>query len=240
MLGITHGTQSAPGTFAGNYYWFTVAHPEFCPHSLVDPLTREKHRFPILPDQPSKALRNLAGGVETNNRAGGVYQVEIVGMSEDFWAYPDWWYANLQEFLLEESAYAGVTFEFKRGNTRATFAEWDGPLDNIWYGHWFVPENDHWDPGTLDYDRLEATVITPQDAATIAAAVWSHPVKAVEDDLVTEFDHPASSVLGWDHKESKTTRFAVAQLGPAPAPGFNLQTVPNELLLAEVSRRFNL
>jgi len=177
--------------------------------------------------------------VETNNRPGGVHQVEIVGMSEDFWVYPDWWYANLAEMLREESEYAGIAFDFWKDPTRFTFEQWNAPMESIWYGHVNVPENDHWDPGTLDFDRLEADVITPEDAAAIAQAVWAHPVKAIDDNLSSESDYRADAVLGWAHQEGKTLRIRGVHLESAQ-PSFNLQTVPDELLLAEVARRFRV
>jgi hypothetical protein len=237
MIGILHATQNPPDAFIGNYRWFTDVHPEWAPNTLISPLTMERFRF-IPAGVPSKALRNLDGGVETNHRPGGVHQVEIVCMSEDVWAYPDWWYANLQQMLREESEYAGIPYDFWTDPTRFTMAEWDAYLEPMWYRHSNVPENNHTDPGTLDYNRLENLVITPQDLSAVAKAVWEYKIPAVADDLVTESPFPAGSVLSWDHKESKTVRIKGSQA--AAGAQFSLQSVSDELLLAEVARRFKL
>lgn len=238
MIGILHTTESMPGTFPGLLNWFWV-YPDSAPHVLYDPWTEERY-FYFLPHLPSKSLRNLPGGVETNNRPGGVYQVEIVGYAGDVWAYPDWWYANLARFLQEVGAIAGVEYRFWRDPTRFTFAEWSAPLEPIWYRHSNVPENDHWDPGTLDYDRLENFMLSPGDAQQIAAAVWAHQLPAINDDLVSTSQHPAGSILSWDHQEGKISRINGVKIqGGAPST-LDLTTVPSALLLAEVARRFQV
>lgn len=172
-IGMLHTTQSAPGTFDGNVNWFTNIHPEYAPHWLIDPLTQEKRQFTAY-SAPSKALRNLSGGVETNNRPGGVIQVEIVGMAEDLHAYPDWWYENLAQFLREISAEAGIAYQFHTDPARFTFEEWSDPSLAGWYGHVNVPENDHWDPGTLDYAQLAEEIMTTADL-NLSQLVQAHP-----------------------------------------------------------------
>lgn len=168
-IGLLHGTQSQPGTFAGNYYWFTVMHPEYAPNTLIDPSTRERIRL-IPAGAPSKALRNLLGGVETNNRPGGVHQVEIVGMSEDFWSYSEQWYANCAQMLQEEADYAGFPCVFHADPTRFTFEQWYDPSLKGWYGHCNVPENDHWDPGTINFSKLERLM-----ALDLTQIIYAHP-----------------------------------------------------------------
>jgi len=237
VIGILHATQNPPDAFIGNVIWFTYVHPEYAPNTLICPLTMERHRF-IPAGEPSKALVNKPGGVETNNRPGGVHQVEIVGMSEDFWAYPDEWYANLAQQLHEECEYAGLNFEFWRDATRFTFEEWDALRSGIWYRHSNTPENDHTDPGTLDYDRLENTVITPEDATLIAEAVWNRKIPLIDDNLTTTHDFTAREGLTYTHKEAKTVRIKGGQA--AAAPPADIQVISDELLLAEVARRFRL
>lgn len=170
--GLLHTTESDPGTFAGNYFWFTVAHPEWAPHWLIDPSTKEKTRF-VPNDQPSKALRNLPGGVETNNRPGGLIQVEIVGRAADVGNYPLEWYANLAQFLREISDEAGIAYVFDESTVRMTFEEWMSPWIG-WTGHVRVPENDHWDPGTLRYDLLRL-LETPMSDLNLNQIVFAHP-----------------------------------------------------------------
>lgn len=168
-IGALHTTESDPGTFAGNYFWFTVSHPEWAPNTLIDPSTKQRVRFTPA-GQPSKALRNLPGGVETNNRPGGVHQVEIVGRAADIGGYSDAWYVQCALMLQEEADYAGFPNVFHHDPTRFTLQEWyELPLIG-WYGHCNVPENDHWDPGTLDYAKLEQLM-----ALDLTQTIYAHP-----------------------------------------------------------------
>lgn len=231
-LGLLHATQSQPGTMPGIINWFTNIHPEYAPHTAYDPLEDWDWRSGIPWDQPSKALRNLDGGVETNNRPGGVVQVEIIGFSADFYAYPDWWYARLRDYLEQISQEAGIAHTFHADPRRLTFAEWMDPALRGWYSHINVPENDHTDPGTLRFDLLEPTVITPDDAATIAAAVWAAPIPLKDDNLTTARNYPAREALSYAHEEAKTVRIKGV---PVAAP--DLKSVPTSVLLAELARR---
>lgn len=215
MLGMLHGTQSAPNTFPGNYFWFTVSHPEYAPHALFDPMTKERAFF-VPPDRPSKSLRNLAGGVETNNRPGGVYQVEIVGMSQDFGQYPDWWYDNLREFLREIEAMTGIKPVFVDHQRRFTFDEWMSPDLEGWYAHYNVPENDHWDTGTLDLTRL--TPEEPEMELTDPVKLRNH--RADGSFTGTFTDAPFSAAVEWTHDAAEEAR---AQAKMANAIAGNLQ-----------------
>lgn len=238
MIGILHLTQNVPGpgVFEGNVTWFTDTHPEWCPNTLIDPRTRQRWR-PIPAGVPSKALVNLPGGVETNNRPGGVHQVEIVGRTPDCAGYSAEWYAVLNEMLEEEAEYAGIYNLFWDSPDRMTLAEWMTNLGPIWYQHKHVPENNHTDCGTLRLDLLGATVITPEDAKAIAAAVWNTQVPLIDDDLVGTHDFTAHEGLTYAHKEAKTIRI---KYGAPPVAANDLQTVPDALLLAEVARRFRV
>jgi hypothetical protein len=153
MIGILHITATPPGTIAGNIDWFTVKHPDYAPHVLVDPSTGEIWRSGIPDDRPSKALLHPPGMPETNNRSGGVYQVEIVAEAWAVGSYDDEWYAWLRGFLRGEGVRVGIAWEFDVAAPRFTWDEWAAPLEG-WFGHNKVPGNDHPCPTNLDVTRL--------------------------------------------------------------------------------------
>lgn len=237
-LGLLHTTESDPGTFAGNYFWFTVSHPEYAPNTLIDPSTRERVRF-LPAGVPSKALRNLAGGVETNNRTGGVHQIEIVARAADVGGYSLEWYKACAEMLAEESAYAGVRNRYWGSKERMTFSQWVDFLEPIWYGHENVPENDHWDPGTLRLDLLLPKA--PQMELETPLDLHEHDIHG---NPTVVLHSNVGNTLSFIHDDTARTLGSVRDLHAkvdALAPvTTNLQTVPDELLLAEVARRFRL
>lgn len=152
-IGIAHiTTNRGPGVFEGNVRWFTEVHPEYAPHDLVDP---EFHKEIQLVDYalPSKALRNLDGGVETNNRPGGVYQFEIVA-EEQCHDYSDEWYAWLDDWWRKKAAALSIPYVIYPTTERFTFDEWMNPSLRGFYRHINVPENDHRCSWLLDLSRL--------------------------------------------------------------------------------------
>jgi hypothetical protein len=151
-----------------------------CPHLTVDPETRELFQHVPL-DRSSYALRNLAGGCETNTT--GIIQIEIVGYAADTWS----WSPERLKWLGEEVL--APIFEacpsIPRGpvysGPRMTCAEWD-----VWSGgqcgHRDVPENDHWDPGDLDLSQIVAyatgddMALSDEDVTRIVEAVMARPL----------------------------------------------------------------
>lgn len=157
-VGVDHTTESSviPGSFSRGI-------PHMCPGA-----PRLGAR-PILTQwlplgQYGTALENHAGGVETNRWIR--MQIEIVGFS----SLEPWLPANkelrvilasLYEFaeqelgIPERSAYKtelgpGVwAVESNPHRVAAKFGKEAG-----WFGHVDVPENDHWDPGSLKRDVL--------------------------------------------------------------------------------------
>ena len=122
-------------------------------------------------DVSSRALRNLAGGVETNTL--NIGQVEIVGTCDPAthakWAkagvqhlymaeLPDWAIRDLATFAKWANANHGVplssglTFKaypssYGANGVRMTGSQWNN--FNGHCGHQHVPENDHGDPGAF-------------------------------------------------------------------------------------------
>lgn len=120
-------------------------------------------------DTSSRALRNLAGGVQTNTL--NVCQVEIVGTCDPAahakWGstphlympeLPDWAVRDLAEFARwahEQHAVplsSGLTFKaypssYGNSSVRMNGAQWTSFKGHC--GHQHVPENDHGDPGSF-------------------------------------------------------------------------------------------
>ena len=163
-------------------------------------------------DRSSRALVNLAGGVETNTL--NVVQVELVGTCDPathtrwgsaehvFWPEaPEWALAELAVFLRWMNAQHGVplvgpskwpaypTSYGNGGGQRMSFAQW-GAFKGV-CGHMHVPENAHGDPGSLDCNRL------------IALAKGT-PTPPPEEDTMPTADEFAKAV--WDHPISNRFR----------------------------------
>lgn len=145
-------------------------------------------------DRSSRALVNLSGGVATNTL--NVCQVELVGTcdpsthkkwgsaSHIFWPEaPDWALAEVAAFLKWMNDQHGVPLT---GPSRwlaypssygATSARMSGPAWNDFSGicgHQHVPENDHGDPGSIDFPKL------------IALAKGAAPAEETDVPLTTE------------------------------------------------------
>lgn len=136
------------------------------PHGTLDlSLRRAVQHLPL--SRSATAVRNLAGGVETN-RVGRTIQLEIVGFSAHSGSESDDELRFLARCLVDIER-AGVTFTFDgpaqhpyppengirldgREPWRFTFAEWLS--FNGVCGHQNVPENVHGDPGALDMPKV--------------------------------------------------------------------------------------
>ena len=153
-------------------------------------------------DRSSRALVNVAGGVQTNTN--NVCQVELVGTCDPathtkwgssqhiYWPQaPDWALAEVAAFLRWMNANHGVpltgpskwpAYPASYGNgsgQRMTGTQWNAFKGVC--GHMHVTENDHGDPGAIDFPTLIALAtgdtieedpmagITKQD---IYDAVW--------------------------------------------------------------------
>jgi hypothetical protein len=110
-------------------------------------------------ERGDRSLKNLPGGVETNNRP-GVWQLEIVGFAEDMPTYGDTWYRSLAAMVVQICDAKGIPKRFPypfvpyprsygfRAAQRLTGHQWLACSGII--GHQHVPENDHGDPGDLN------------------------------------------------------------------------------------------
>lgn len=237
-LGVLHTTESDPGSFRGVANFFD-RNPGSVPHVLYDPSTGEVLQF-LAADEPAKALRNLPGGVETNRRDGGVFQVEIVGRASECGGYDDEWYSRLQAFLVQWSTLLRIPYSFYDG-PRLTPAQWSA-VEPQWYGHAHVPENDHSDPGTLDLARLRIP-LQPEQEAVVAALEDVTPITIYPGGDRTKASQktPLTSAIAYAvdasaQAEANTLQIlaAIKLLQPV-AP--SIRTFTTAELLAELVRR---
>ncbi len=130
-------------------------------------------------DSPAKALWNEKGGVETNRRAGNVWQIEIVWRAGNA--------RNMPDLLLNRLAQT-VRFIRSQGEVPlagppqgwwmpGTIAVVDSPLRFSWAdwnayagfcAHANVPENDHWDAGDFPWDRFVQILTQSEGGLTMA------------------------------------------------------------------------
>jgi len=126
-------------------------------HRVYNPTNNET--IQLVPwNQPARSLRNLTGGVETNNRP-NVYQLEIVGHAEAIPTYDPLWYENLAVEILWICDELDIPRTFpapfipypasygKHNGIRLTNTDWLNATGII--GHCHVPENTHGDPGDI-------------------------------------------------------------------------------------------
>ncbi len=169
---VLHSTETdGPASYNGTEPHFEV---------YVSPIGGVQIRQFIALSNTAKALYNAAGGVETNRRAGHVIQIEIVGRAGQAQDWPD---AKLQavakvvRWIREQLPFAlniprhgfrgageGIVLASEDSPIRFTFAEWNA-FEGI-CGHQHLPENDHWDPGRINIQRLLVLIQEEDDMTT--------------------------------------------------------------------------
>ncbi|MFI9154478.1 hypothetical protein [Streptomyces sp. NPDC053367] len=222
VLHTTEGT-SLPSYGGGGSAPNLTARPDFAAKRLV-----WFQHFDI--DVSSRALRNLSGGVETNTL--NVCQVELVGTCDPtthqrwqaagvahiYWPEaPDWALRDVAAFLRWMNAEHGVPLVGpsrwpaypssygSAGGQRMSGAQWTG-FSGV-CGHMHVPENDHGDPGAIDFPKLIALAkgsttpseeddmaLSAEDKAWIEAAIRRLvPVAVLNTDNVLKNPNPATA-----------------------------------------------
>lgn len=241
-IGILHTTESDPGTATAVVEYLHRISAE--PNYVIDPSTGVVLHLPQA-DAYAKALRHLAGQPETNRRAGGVIQVEIVGRASECGGYGPEWYAVLRDQLAEISLAHGITWQYREDKTRLTNDEWVNlPLEG-WLGHCHVPQNDHSDPGTLQTRRIFTTPLEPQGLSDMAALQDTTPIEyhpagdrsqpAKADPIVNAIGYIVDSAA---NAEAVALRIeAKVNALSQPVQLSDIRTVPTAALLAEVARR---
>jgi len=172
-------------------------------------------------DRSSRALVNLAGGVETNTL--NVCQVELVGTCDPathkkwtaagqqhvYWPEaPDWALAGVADFLRWLHAEHGVPLSGpakwpaypgsygKSNGARMTAEQWLAFKGVC--GHLHVVENEHGDPGAIDFPKLIAlakgsTVPEEDDVALTDADITKIATRVLTLDGVIDNPNPATA-----------------------------------------------
>lgn len=225
-VGVIHTTEgtSLPwydgGAKAPNY----TATPDFGKQRLI-----WTQHYPDT--MSSRALRNESGGVETNTL--NCIQIELVGTCDPgtsekwkaagrnhiFWAdAPQWALDEVAEFVALKNRERGIRIEGpeqineawaaypasygKGASQRFSFAQWKNFYG--WCGHQHVPENDHGDPGRLNWAYIETkakAIVSGKPTTTPPGASPVTPKELLEmelDDVVVAASggKPAVTVRG--------------------------------------------
>lgn len=111
----------------------------------------------------SRALRNKAGGVQTNRQGDVCLNIVVVGDAADAHLWSDAMINELNEFanwakmkfnipLIHPAPIGGSNCYGESSPCRLTNQQWINYTG--WCGHQNVPENTHWDPGFADWGRI--------------------------------------------------------------------------------------
>ena len=183
-------------------------------------------------DVSSRALVNKAGGVETNTanavqielvgtcdeRKAETWDGKRAGVDYLFWPdAPDWALAELAKFVKWTHDEHGIQLRsavtwkpYNKGQVggsygpsngvRLTGAQWNAYYG--WLGHQHVPENDHGDPGNLNFARVlaHATGITPEPPEGDMALNTDDVRKIFETDGILsspDYDKDPAGDLHW-------------------------------------------
>ena len=137
------------------------------PHITYDPTTRLSTQHTDL-NTAARALRNEAGGVETNRA--NAYQLEVICYSAKHIADQSpsrLWVGDLEDTAYDDirdlAGFLNIPLVWP-GHQALSYAEANAPgfrmAGSDWLdfhgvvGHQHVPENTHWDPGAFDWTRL--------------------------------------------------------------------------------------
>ncbi len=171
---VLHTTESSgPASYSGTHPHFEVFDTGSA--DLLDGTIQF-----IALDRTAKALYNGPGGTETNRRRGRIFQIEIVwragrapemsdGLLRRVAAVIRFLRAEYPALRLEAPPVGFHGAEFGTiavddSPLRFSFADWED-FGGI-CGHQHVPENDHWDPGKINFARLVELVLDGAPPAT--------------------------------------------------------------------------
>lgn len=157
--GVLHTTESRDYTPSTTTYYGHSNPPHFTLAMTSDKAVIYQH-YSI--NVAARALANPPGGVQTNRQSS--IQIEIAWTAKDIGHLPDIMVAKLKRWMRWVEAQTGIkqvapkffgSEAYGHGSAaRMSAEEWNS--FNDWCGHQHVPENDHWDPGKIDMQRLFA------------------------------------------------------------------------------------
>lgn len=198
---LLHDTEGS--TIAGAVAAFT--NHNSWPTMTVD-CRRRKAQQHIPFNRAARALRNEAGGVQTNREGTYLVQIEIVGFANNrdgsmFGSLADYdWFGR--EIVGPICRTLGIPVRStvrwvpypdsygKGASQRLSGAAWDA-YDGV-LGHQHCPENDHGDPGLIDISRI----LRAAGASTPVQEDDMTPAQAKQlSDLVVTVDHIADRLI---------------------------------------------
>lgn len=179
--GVLHRTEGA--TYAGALGAYKSKRS--APHYTVQGLRVWQH---IPMSRAARAMQNLEGGVQTNRIR--CWQIEVVGFSADSIWDPDTIITTreLMKWIEGETGVRPTAPRFLSNKdgfiarldapqrmSNSAWMSWDG-----WCGHQHVPENTHWDPGTLPITQLLVRgELTPENPKPQGAPMANAPFVAM-------------------------------------------------------------
>ena len=165
---VIHTTESTSYPKSRDTYYGHQSWPHFTIHNGLI-----YQHIPI--GRAARALKNTAGGVETN--ADRAVQVEVAWKAEQAEQMPEKLLDAIRRLGLWVSAETGMPWQATvrfvgpeerpygvNAKQRMSHRTWDN-YEGV-CGHQHVPENDHWDPGHIDIAYLTAVEendVTPQE-----------------------------------------------------------------------------
>jgi peptidoglycan hydrolase-like protein with peptidoglycan-binding domain len=165
---VNHSTEGPPGSIAGTISLFKSS-PASCPHFMIDPMGTHR-RVQFIPWTWSAcALRGGAGGWQTNR--GRAVQMEICGYARDSANWSDdalWIIADTIADVIKDGCPIdpnNMPDDFGLRGTLATMSSPQRMSWEAWRGfdgvtaHVRVPNNDHWDCGTINSHRLRELIL---------------------------------------------------------------------------------
>jgi hypothetical protein len=190
-------------SYAGHQYWPTAS---LAPHNISGDWTIYNH-LPL--NRTGAALKNLAGGVETNND--GVIQIEICSYAAEGPDVPDACLDVLADWLQWVHNQTGISLDFiddfheyppedgyRLGHEpwRMSFQEWDSFRGIC--AHANVPENVHGDPGKIRIPYLKKKLQGKKEEMEVPRL-----------ELIVCDDNKAGPIQGRWFKHDGTTRWWV-------------------------------
>lgn len=235
----SHTTETGPGSFDALERHWRANWGSGLPHFLQEG-GRIAQFLPL--NVGGYTAMNLPGGADIN-RSGPLIQIETISRAADGWDDETYeafgrWLADLKtaghDFDIGQhprfyGPNEGIVLATRSSPIRLSAAEFDA--FNGWLGHQHLPENDHWDPGGIDGDRIEriarAHLTTEKDWLTMASeadvrkVVREEIAAALGDDKVTQpirnhvyaaLDQRRNDVNGHTTTETERTRDEFVQL----------------------------
>lgn len=164
---VLHSTESPPGSIDGVVSLFK-AQPCYTPHFTIDPMSSNRRVQHIPWQWSAAALRPGAGGYETNR--GRAVQMEVCGYAQQAPGWSDDALFQIADVIadviadgcpidpdnISDSTGLSGTLATTTAPQRMAWEAWR-LFDGI-TAHVFVPNNDHWDCGRLDSNKLHGFV----------------------------------------------------------------------------------